>query len=99
MLDFLNPIKGFGVTFGTIKSGLKVYFIPKDTQNPYEVLADKGGQKALSELGGSVVVSKAERPILPQTAVLSDIKGPYVYVVGTGGTDLLPGADLGDAGL
>jgi RND family efflux transporter MFP subunit len=32
---------------------------------------------------GSVVVSKAERPILPQTAVLSDIKGPYVYVVGT----------------
>ncbi|WP_375480977.1 substrate-binding domain-containing protein [uncultured Jatrophihabitans sp.] len=39
------------------KSGLKVYFIPKDTQNPYEVLADKGGQKALSELGGSVTVS------------------------------------------
>jgi RND family efflux transporter MFP subunit len=32
---------------------------------------------------GSVMVSKAERPILPQTAVLSDIKGPYVYVVGT----------------
>ncbi len=42
---------------GKIKSGLKVYFIPKDTQNPYEVLADKGGQKALAELGGSVVVS------------------------------------------
>jgi rhamnose transport system substrate-binding protein len=41
----------------TIKKGLKVYFIPKDTQNPYEVLADKGGQKALSELGGSVTVS------------------------------------------
>ena len=32
---------------------------------------------------GSVLVSKAERPILPQTAVLSDIKGPYVYVIGT----------------
>jgi HlyD family secretion protein len=31
---------------------------------------------------GSVLVSTAERPILPQTAVLSDIKGPYVYVVG-----------------
>jgi rhamnose transport system substrate-binding protein len=40
-----------------IKSGLTVYFIPKDTQNPYEVLADQGGQKALSELGGKVVVS------------------------------------------
>jgi HlyD family secretion protein len=30
---------------------------------------------------GSVFVSKAERPILPQTAVLSDIKGPYVFVL------------------
>jgi hypothetical protein len=27
-------------------------------------------------------VSKADRPILPQTAVLSDSKGPYVYVIG-----------------
>jgi rhamnose transport system substrate-binding protein len=34
-----------------IKKGLVVYFIPKDTQNPYEVLADKGGEKALSERG------------------------------------------------
>ncbi|MCW2656205.1 MAG: rhamnose transporter, periplasmic rhamnose-binding protein [Jatrophihabitans sp.] len=42
---------------GAIKKGLKVYFIPKDTQNPYEVLADKGGQKALQELGGTVTVS------------------------------------------
>jgi rhamnose transport system substrate-binding protein len=41
----------------SIKKGLTVYYIPKDTQNPYEVLADKGGQKALAELGGKVVVS------------------------------------------
>jgi rhamnose transport system substrate-binding protein len=40
-----------------IKKGLVVYFIPKDTQNPYEVLADDGGAKALAELGGKVVVS------------------------------------------
>jgi rhamnose transport system substrate-binding protein len=40
-----------------IKKGLVVYFIPKDTQNPYEVLADQGGEKALSALGGKVVVS------------------------------------------
>ncbi len=53
-----NTSTGTGAaTGGKIKSGLKVYFIPKDTQNPYEVLADKGGQKALAELGGSVVVS------------------------------------------
>src|SRR5262249_53592016 len=30
---------------------------------------------------GSVAVSKAERPILPQTAVLSDTKGTYVLIV------------------
>jgi rhamnose transport system substrate-binding protein len=40
-----------------VKKGLTVYFIPKDTQNPYEVLADQGGQKALKELGGKVVIS------------------------------------------
>jgi rhamnose transport system substrate-binding protein len=34
-----------------------VYYIPKDTQNPYEVIADAGGEKALSELGGTTVVS------------------------------------------
>ena len=42
---------------GTIKKGLKVYFIPKDTQNPYEVIADNGGKAALTELGGTVTVS------------------------------------------
>jgi rhamnose transport system substrate-binding protein len=40
-----------------VKKGQTVYFIPKDTQNPYEVLADKGGEKALKELGGKVVIS------------------------------------------
>jgi rhamnose transport system substrate-binding protein len=40
-----------------VKKGLTVYYIPKDTQNPYEVLADQGGAKALKELGGKVVVS------------------------------------------
>ena len=42
---------------GTIKKGLVVYYIPKDTNNPYEVIADKGGQDAMAELGGKVVVS------------------------------------------
>ena len=44
-------------TSTSVKKGLVVYFIPKDTQNPYEVLADQGGAKALGELGGKVVVS------------------------------------------
>jgi rhamnose transport system substrate-binding protein len=42
---------------GAIKKGLVVYFIPKDTQNPYEVIADKGGEQALAALGGKVIVS------------------------------------------
>jgi rhamnose transport system substrate-binding protein len=46
-----------GSSGGSVKKGLTVYYIPKDTQNPYEVLADKGGQDALKELGGKVVVS------------------------------------------
>ncbi|SDO49892.1 rhamnose transport system substrate-binding protein [Nakamurella panacisegetis] len=42
---------------GAIKKGLKIYFIPKDTQNPYEVIADQGGTDALKELGGTVTVA------------------------------------------
>jgi RND family efflux transporter MFP subunit len=30
---------------------------------------------------GSVIVDKAERPVLPQTAVMSDSQGAYVYIV------------------
>lgn len=30
---------------------------------------------------GSVLVAKAERPVLPQTAVMSDSQGAYVYVI------------------
>jgi rhamnose transport system substrate-binding protein len=33
------------------------YFIPKDTLNPYEVIADHGGKLALTELGDTQVVS------------------------------------------
>ena len=40
-----------------VKPGLTVYYIPKDTQNPYEVIADQGGAQAMKELGGKVVVS------------------------------------------
>jgi rhamnose transport system substrate-binding protein len=53
-----KPAAGGATATATgVKKGLTVYFIPKDTQNPYEVLADKGGEKALGELGGKVVVS------------------------------------------
>ena len=46
-----------GTFSGTIKKGLVVYAIPKDTINPYEVIADNGIKSALSGLGGTVTVS------------------------------------------
>jgi rhamnose transport system substrate-binding protein len=54
-----NKAAGGGATASAtgLKKDLTVYYIPKDTQNPYEVLADQGGQKALGEIGGKVVVS------------------------------------------
>src|SRR5258708_1573986 len=36
--------------------GLVVYYIPKGTQNPYEFIADQGGQTARPPLGGQVVI-------------------------------------------
>jgi rhamnose transport system substrate-binding protein len=37
--------------------GKTYYFIPKDTLNPYEVIADRGGKLALTALGDTQVVS------------------------------------------
>ena len=38
-------------------AGKTYYYIPKDTLNPYEVIADHGGKLALTELGDKQVVS------------------------------------------
>jgi rhamnose transport system substrate-binding protein len=40
-----------------LKTGQTVYFIPKDTVNPYEVIADQGGALALKAIGDKQVVS------------------------------------------
>ena len=53
----LGATAAVAMTAGTIKKGLVVYYIPKDTINPYEVIADNGGKTALTALGGKVVVS------------------------------------------
>ena len=42
-------------------TGKTYYFIPKDTLNPYEVIADHGGKLALNELGDKQVVSVRNR--------------------------------------
>jgi rhamnose transport system substrate-binding protein len=35
-----------------LKSGLKIAFVPKQINNPYEVIADDGGMAAIKEFGG-----------------------------------------------
>src|SRR5262249_19208017 len=57
------------------------YFIPKDTLNPYEVIADRGGKLALTELGQKQVVSSgtqdtaaAQQPSI-QAAIQSGAAG------------------------
>jgi rhamnose transport system substrate-binding protein len=41
---------------GGLKKGQTIYYIPKDTLNPYEVIADHGGLLALNEIGDKQVV-------------------------------------------
>ena len=46
-----------GAPRATPRQGKTYYFIPKDTLNPYEVIADRGGKLALTALGDKQVVS------------------------------------------
>jgi rhamnose transport system substrate-binding protein len=52
-------IMSVGVAYGAtpLKTGQTVYFIPKDTLNPYEVIADQGGKLSLTAIGDKQVVS------------------------------------------
>jgi len=63
------------------KSGQTFYFIPKDTLNPYEVIADGGGKISLTALGDKQVVSSgtqdtaaAQQPAI-QAAIQSNAAG------------------------
>ena len=44
-------------TGSALTKGQTIYFIPKDTLNPYEVIADHGGKLALTAIGDKEVVS------------------------------------------
>jgi rhamnose transport system substrate-binding protein len=79
---------------GSIKKGLTVYFIPKDTQNPYEVLADKGGEAALAELGGKVVVSSGTADTaaaqIPSIQAAIQAKADAIVIAGNDPSALCP---------
>ena len=57
-------------------TGKTYYYIPKDTLNPYEVIADHGGQLALTELGDTQVVSSgtADTAAAQQPAIQAAIR-------------------------
>jgi rhamnose transport system substrate-binding protein len=82
-----------------VKSGLLVYYIPKDTQNPYEVLADKGGEAALKELGGTVKVSSGTADTaaaqIPSIQAAIQAKADAIVIAGNDPSALCP--SLGQA--
>jgi rhamnose transport system substrate-binding protein len=51
----LTVVAAFAAT--GLKKGQTIYFIPKDTLNPYEVIADHGGKLGLTAIGDKQVVS------------------------------------------
>jgi rhamnose transport system substrate-binding protein len=53
----LSPWPATASGAGALKSGETIYFIPKDTLNPYEVIADAGGKTALTAIGDKEVIS------------------------------------------
>jgi rhamnose transport system substrate-binding protein len=76
------------------KAGITVYYIPKDTNNPYEVIADQGGKTALTALGNKQVVSSgtedtaaAQEPSI-QTAIQSGAKA--IVIAGNDPDGLCP---------
>src|SRR5947209_14170765 len=65
----------------SLKTGQTFYFIPKDTLNPYEVIADRGGKLSLTAIGDKQVVSSgtqdtaaAQQPAI-QAAIQSNAAG------------------------
>ncbi|WP_250435687.1 rhamnose ABC transporter substrate-binding protein [Caballeronia sp. ATUFL_F2_KS9A] len=49
---FLAATVALSASAADIKSGLKIAFLPKQINNPYEVIADDGGMAAIKELKG-----------------------------------------------
>lgn len=85
----------------SIKKGLNVYFIPKDTQNPYEVLADKGGAAALQELGGKVTVSSGTADTaaaqIPSIQAAIQAKADAIVIAGNDPSALCPSINQAQA--
>jgi rhamnose transport system substrate-binding protein len=67
-------------------AGKTFYFIPKDTLNPYEVIADRGGKIALTQLGDKQVVQSGteDTAAAQQPAVQAAIQARAAGVAAAG---------------
>jgi rhamnose transport system substrate-binding protein len=90
----LVAVTGTAGAAGTIKSGQTIYFIPKDTLNPYEVIADKGGQMALKAIGDKEVISSGTVDTaaaqIPSIQAAIAAKAAAIVIAGNDPTALCP---------
>jgi rhamnose transport system substrate-binding protein len=78
----------------TLKSGQTIYFIPKDTLNPYEVIADNGGKIALTQIGDKQVVDSGTADTaaaqIPAIQAAIAAKAAAIVIAGNDPTALCP---------
>jgi rhamnose transport system substrate-binding protein len=90
----LVAVPGTAGAAGTLKSGQTIYFIPKDTLNPYEVIADKGGQTALKAIGDKEVISSGTVDTaaaqIPSIQAAIAAKAAAIVIAGNDPTALCP---------
>src|SRR4029077_19897660 len=69
-------------------TGKTYYFIPKDTLNPYEVIADRGGKLARTALGDTQVVQSGteDTAAAQQPAIQAAIQAHAAGIVIAGNT-------------
>jgi rhamnose transport system substrate-binding protein len=89
-----TPAPSGSGTAGGIKSGLTIYYIPKDTQNPYEVIADQGGTDAAKEFGARVIVSSGTEDTaaaqIPSIQAAIQAHADAIVIAGNDPTALCP---------
>jgi rhamnose transport system substrate-binding protein len=77
-----------------LKQNLVIYYIPKDTNNPYEVIADQGGSDGAAEFGGKVVVSSGTEDTaaaqIPSIQAAIQAHADAIVIAGNDPTALCP---------
>ena len=90
----LVAVAGVATAATPLKSGQTIYFIPKDTLNPYEVIADAGGKTALAKIGDKQVVSSGTADTaaaqIPSIQAAIAAKAAAIVIAGNAPSALCP---------